>query len=220
MVLSSIFIKNVLQKGGSSDIASLLVKNSAFLTKIFTNLLVQLAITYYVMENYPVAESFWLYFFGSLGLLLIIAATNLPMWVKLLAFALFSYMTGRLSALLKKKYSEEVIRKAILGAMGVFAIMFVVGASVPVLGYKFGKGLFVALLALLIARIVASIQDANQLQKWLSGAGIGVFGLYVAYDTNNILKRADYYQGDFITASMDYYLDIINLVSDMMHINQ
>jgi FtsH-binding integral membrane protein len=220
MVHSSIFIKNVLQKGGSSDIASLLVKNSAFLTKIFTNLLVQLAITYYVMENYPVAESFWLYFFGSLGLLLIIAATNLPMWVKLLAFALFSYMTGRLSALLKKKYSEEVIRKAILGAMGVFAIMFVVGASVPVLGYKFGKGLFVALLALLIARIVASIQDANQLQKWLSGAGIGVFGLYVAYDTNNILKRADYYQGDFITASMDYYLDIINLVSDMMHINQ
>ena len=220
MVLSSVFIKNVLQKGGSSDIASLLVKNSAFLAKIFTNLLVQLAITYYVMENYPVAESFWLYFFGSLGLLLIIAATNLPMWVKLLAFALFSYMTGRLSALLKKKYSEEVIRKAILGAMGVFAIMFVVGASVPVLGYKFGKGLFVALLALLIARIVASIQDANQLQKWLSGAGIGVFGLYVAYDTNNILKRADYYQGDFITASMDYYLDIINLFSDMMHINQ
>ena len=220
MVLSSIFIKNLVQKGGGSDIASLLVKNSAFLTKIFTNLLVQLAITYYVMENYPVAESFWLYFFGSLGLLLIIAATNLPMWVKLLAFALFSYMTGRLSALLKKKYSEEVIRKAILGAMGIFAIMFVVGASVPVLGYKFGAALFVALLALLIARIVASIQDANQLQKWLSGAGIGVFGLYVAYDTNNILKRADYYQGDFITASMDYYLDIINLFSDMMHINQ
>jgi FtsH-binding integral membrane protein len=54
----------------------------------------------------------------------------------------------------------------------------------------------------------------------LSGAGIGIFGLYVAYDTNNILKRADYYQGDFITASMDYYLDIINLVSNMMHVNE
>ena len=37
--------------------------------------------------------------------------------------------------------------------------------------------------------------------------------------TNNILKCADYYQGDFITASMDYYLDIINLVQDIMRVN-
>lgn len=219
MVLSSIFIKNTVQsqRGGNGDITSLLVKNSSFLAKIFTNLLVQLAITYYVMENYPVAESFWIYFLGSIGLLLLIAATNLPFWAKFFAFALFSYMTGRLSAVLKKKYSEEVIRKAILGAMGIFAIMFVVGASVPILGYKFGAALFVALLALLVARIVSAFSD-NQ-SKWLSGAGIGIFGLYVAYDTNNILKRADYYQGDFITASMDYYLDIINLVSNMMHVN-
>lgn len=223
MVLSSIFIKNVLQKGGSSDIASLLVKNSAFLAKIFTNLLVQLAITYYVMENYPPPEGLGiklLFFLGLFILVIVIAATNLPYWIKFFVFVLFSYLFGRLSAVYKKKYGEDIIRNGILGAMGVFLIMFVVGASVPILGDKFGKGLFFALLALLIARIVASIQDANQLQKWLSGAGIGIFGLYVAYDTNNILKRADYYQGDFITASMDYYLDIINLVSDMMHINQ
>jgi hypothetical protein len=66
MVLSSIFAKGVIQKGGSADIATLIVKNSGFLAKIFTNLLVQLAITYYVMENYPVPENKWLYFFGSI----------------------------------------------------------------------------------------------------------------------------------------------------------
>ena len=52
MVLSSIFAKDVGQKGGG-DIATLIVKNSGFLAKIFTNLLVQLAITYYVLETYP-----------------------------------------------------------------------------------------------------------------------------------------------------------------------
>lgn len=223
MVLSSIFAKglglaeSVGQRGGSSD---LFVKNSGFLAKIFTNLLVQLAITYYVMENYPIPENKWLYFFGSIGLLLVIAATELPYWAKFFVFVLFSYVLGRLFAVYKKKYGEEVIRNGILGAMGVFAIMFVVGALVPVLGYRVGLGLFFALLSLLIARIVASFLDkGNEYNKWLSGAGIGIFGLYVAYDTNNILKRADYYQGDFITASMDYYLDIINLVQNVMHVN-
>ena len=212
MVLSSIFAEG--QVGGSLNIAALFVKNSGFLAKIFTNLLVQLAITYYVMENYPVPENYWLYFLGSLGLLLVIAWTNLPYWAKFFVFVLFSYVLGRLSAVYKKKYN---VRNGILGAMGVFAIMFVVGALVPVLGYRVGVGLFFALLSLLIARIVSMFSGGYN--KWLSGAGIGIFGLYVAYDTNNILKRADYYQGDFITASMDYYLDIINLVQDVMHVN-
>ena len=216
MVLSSIFANGVGQKGGG-DIASLLVKNSGFLAKIFTNLLVQLAITYYVMENYPVPENKWPYFLGSIGLLLVIAWTNLPYWAKFFVFVLFSYVLGRLSAVYKKKYSEDVIRNGILGAMGIFAIMFVVGALVPVLGYQVGVGLFFALLSLLIVRIVSMF--SGEYKKWLSGAGIGIFGLYVAYDTNKILKRADYYQGDFITASMDYYLDIINLVQDVMHVN-
>ena len=218
MVLSFAFSKSVVvgQKGGG-DITTLLIKNSGFLAKIFTNLLVQLAITYYVMENYPVPENYWLYFFGSIGLLLVIAWTNLPYWAKFFVFVLFSYVLGRLSAVYKKKYGEDVIRNGILGAMGIFAIMFVVGALVPVLGYRVGVGLFFALLSLLIARIV--LRFSGEYKKWLSGAGIGIFGLYVAYDTNNILKRADYYQGDFITASMDYYLDIINLVQDVMHVN-
>ena len=229
MVLSSIFSSGQGQSGGGqgqaggqagSDIATLIIKNRGFLAKIFTNLIVQLAITYYVMENFPVPENKWLYIFGSFGLLMVIAWTNLPYWAKFFVFVLFSYVLGKLFARYKKKYGEEVIRNGILGAMGIFAIMFIVGALVPVLGDRFGMWLFFALLALLIARIVALFSEkGSEYKKLLSGAGIGIFGLYVAYDTNNILKRANYYQGDFITASMDYYLDIINLVQDVMRIN-
>jgi len=202
-----------------SEITSLMIKHRAFLAKIFANLFVQLVITYYVMENSSVPEKFWPYFLGSIVLLLVIVGTSLPYWAKFLVFVLFSYLLGKLSARLKTRYNENAIRSGILGAMGIFAIMFVVGAAVPVIGYRVGQALFFALLGLLIARIAAMFSEkGKEFQKLLSGAGIAIFGLYVAYDTNNILKRADYYDGDFITASMDYYLDIINLFRDTLYL--
>lgn len=221
MVLSSIFSTTTAhQRGGASDIVSLIVKNRGFLAKIFTNLLVQLATTYYVMEKSSVPDNKWLYFIGSLILVLIIAGTNLPYWAKFFVFILFSYTIGRVFAIYKKKYSEDVIRSGILGAIGIFAIMFIIGGLLPILGPKVGLALFVALLSLLIVRIVGMFSDKTEAyKKWISGAGIGIFGFYVVYDTNNILKRADYYQGDFITASLDYYLDIINLFSELTNSN-
>jgi FtsH-binding integral membrane protein len=99
--------------------------------------------------------------------------------------------------------------------------MFAVGVAISafgiVLGGTFGLFLFIALLTLIIFKLL-SIFGSNlaPAKKTLYGAGIGIFGLYVLYDTNNILKRASYYDGDFITASMDYYLDIINLFSSTL----
>jgi len=220
MVLSSIFAKGGMQKGGAADLVSLIAKNRGFLLKIFSNLFVQLGISYYVMENSPLIESFWLTVFGSFILLLLIIATNLPYWIKLLIFCVFSYLIGRINTVYKSVYGDEAIHNAILGAMGVFAIMFIVGALLPVLGDKVGLVLFIALLSLLITRIFTMFSGKTEkYKKWLSTFGVGIFGLYVAYDTNNILKRADYYQGDFVTASMDYYLDVINLFSNMLRSN-
>lgn len=219
MVLSSIFAEggSNIQKGGSLDLVSLVAKNRTFLLKIFSNLFVQLGISYYVMENTPLLKSFWPTVIGSFVALLVIIATNLPYWAKLIVFAIFSYLIGRINTVYKSTYSDDAIKNAILGAMGVFAIMFVVGALLPVLGFRVGVALFVALLGLLIARLYTMFSGkTEEYKKWLSGFGIGIFGLYIAYDTNNILKRADYYQGDFVTASMDYYLDIINLFSNLL----
>jgi FtsH-binding integral membrane protein len=41
-----------------------------------------------------------------------------------------------------------------------------------------------------------------------------LFSVYVVYDTNSILQRN--YNGDFITASLDYYLDILNIFSNLL----
>lgn len=224
MVLSSIFARGVVsQKGGASDLISLLAKNRVFLFKIFANLIAQLGITYYAMEHSSREKNPWIrigYAILSLVLVIIIAGTNLPPWVKFFIFVAFSALFGKMMTRYKEKYGDEVVKAGILGAMSIFAVMFIVGAMLPVLGPQVGLALFIALLALIIAEIVSWFSGKTQAwKKWLSGAGIGVFGLYVAYDTNNMLHRAEYYQGDFITASMDYYLDIINLVQDVIGFN-
>ena len=54
-------------------------------------------------------------------------------------------------------------------------------------------------------------------KKTLSYIGLGLFSLFVVYDTNQILSRD--YNGDFITASMDYYLDILNLFTNLLNTN-
>ena len=45
--------------------------------------------------------------------------------------------------------------------------------------------------------------------RYLTGFGLVLFSVYIIYDTNRILQK-DYF-GDFVTASLDYYLDIINI---------
>jgi FtsH-binding integral membrane protein len=54
-------------------------------------------------------------------------------------------------------------------------------------------------------------------KKVLAYIGLALFSLFVVYDTNQILSRE--YRGDFITASMDYYLDILNLFSNLLSSN-
>ena len=41
---------------------------------------------------------------------------------------------------------------------------------------------------------------------------------FIVYDTNKILQK-DYY-GDFVTASLDYYLDIINIFIRLLTLNR
>jgi FtsH-binding integral membrane protein len=47
--------------------------------------------------------------------------------------------------------------------------------------------------------------------------GIGLFSLFILHDTHQILSRS--YDGDFVTASLDYYLDFINLLSNFLNFN-
>ena len=58
----------------------------------------------------------------------------------------------------------------------------------------------------------------SQFHRYLTAIGLILFSVYIVYDTNTILQK-DYY-GDYITASLDYYLDIINIFVRLLNYNR
>ena len=211
---------NVKQKGGA-NLSNLLYEKKTFLVKTFANLIVQLGITYYVMEKTPSTKNnavdktiLYTYLFGGLLIIFVLALVPMPSWLKFIIFCVFSYITGLLLSLLTLVVSSDIINMAIQGTISIFAVMFAFGVGLIFSGIKLGMktALFLlsSLFILIIARIVFWFSGASSyMNKMLTFVGLLLFSAYIVFDTNQILQR-DYY-GDFITASLDYYLDIINI---------
>ena len=194
-----------------------------FLALVFSNLLAQLGITYYVMNktNNPDISIFPL-FIAQILIILVFAFVDMPEIIKFALFSLFSYTFGLSLSRYKQKYNPAALDAAVQGAMSVFGVMLATGVVLTAggirLGYKFGAFLFWALLFLIIFRLIFVLgANMSQAHKLLSFTGIILFAIYVVYDTNVILQRN--YNGGFISASMDYYLDILNLYSSLLGTN-
>jgi FtsH-binding integral membrane protein len=216
-------LKSYGNKFDGHKLMNLIYKKKSFLILVFANLIAQLGITYYVMNksNNP-QLGFWPLFAIQLILIYALILVPMPSIVKFLLFSIFSWTFGTSLSYLKNKYDPALINIAIQGALSIFALMFAFSIALAgfniYLGYKFGVFLFWALLALIIAKLVNMLgPQLSSTKKLLSYIGLGLFSLFVVYDTSQILSR-DYY-GDFITASLDYYLDILNLFSNFLNTN-
>jgi FtsH-binding integral membrane protein len=109
------------------------------------------------------------------------------------------------------------LQEALLEVIGIFILMFVVGVITVQMGFKLnilGNVLFFSLLAVLIARIINAFRTPSTTRARNNKAYTKIltliFVLFVVYDTNMILQRN--YGGNFVNASLDYFLDIINLL--------
>jgi len=210
--------------GGSSSgvggVFKLLNAKKEFLSCVFANLIVQLGITYYVMMNFvPSSDSkqnisHLMLFFTQIFIIFILAFMPMPAWLKFIIFSVFSFTFGIILASLKKTIDPAIIKTALAGTMGIFGAMFTAGLALLLfgvqLGIRFGLGLLYALILLILASIVFMFMGAYSVAaKGFGVISLFLFSLFVIYDTNSILQRN--YYGDFITASLDYYLDIVNI---------
>jgi FtsH-binding integral membrane protein len=212
-----------IKKGGSIDsLLKMLEVKKWFLVLVFANLIFQLGITYFVMEKTEDAEkrfNYWQLFGLSIAIIIVLAfVPQMPPFIKFLLFSAFSYVTGIVLSILKKMYTEGEIRLALESAMGIFITMFISALTLIVvgvqLGYKFILPLIGVLLLMLCIRIFYT--PTKMVSKGIAIIFVAIFSLLIVYDTQQILRR-DYY-GDFITASIDYYLDIVNIFTDMLFI--
>jgi FtsH-binding integral membrane protein len=233
-IYNRLFNNNVLKGGKSgSEISSkfntfngpklwnLIYKKKEFLILVFANLIAQLGITYYVMNKTDNPKiGFWPLFGMQIIIIFVLALIPMHPILKFLIFGIFSWTFGLVMSHLKERYDPQMIQIAILGALSIFGVMLAAGVALvgfgQYLGYQFGAFLFWALLALIIAKLVNMLGPRlSAVKKVLAYIGLGLFSLFVVYDTNQILSRD--YRGDFITASMDYYLDILNLFSNFLN---
>ena len=224
--------KKTIFKNNIVQVFKLIYEKKGFFTLILANLLFQLYITYYVSENVKVnvegegekdAKSYDMKYIGALVaiivIILILALITMPAWLKFILFSLFSAAFGILLAYRKYGLDAGVIRSALVGTASIFVTMFIFGLALIMsniqLGPTTGLVLLFALLALIIISIVQYfIAQSSLLKKLIVIATLLIFSLYIVYDTNTILQRN--YDGDFITASLNYYLDLINIFSALL----
>ena len=201
----------------------ILFQKKELLVMIFANLIVQLGITYYVFLKTDANEmkgiSKILLVISLFVLLYFIVFFPMPSWMKFILFTVFSFVQGKFLASIKTEVNQKMIQTAIVGALSIFAFMFAFGLGLLTIGIsltsRFGMFLFWSLLFLILFEIVSIFSGASSMmQKGFSFFGLILFSIYIVYDTNTILQRN--YYGDFITASMDYYLDIINIFLDLL----
>jgi FtsH-binding integral membrane protein len=215
---------SIMMGGSTQTFINLLNDKKMFLIYVFSNLIVQLGITYYVMMNYTIKNTTMtnlLLFIFQIVMIFILALVPMPAWMKFILFSAFSTSFGIMLSSLKTQVDNNIIQTAILGTMGIFASMFGAGLGLILFGVKlgsqFGLALFCALVLLVVSTIVIKLLGAySAMTKGLSIIGLFLFSLFILYDTNNILQR-DYY-GDFVTASLDYYLDILNIFINLVNI--
>lgn len=220
-----IYNKN-LQKGGTinKNIFKSILNNKKFLLLTFSNLILQLGITYYFMETYKEKLStyqiigIWIAIFS---LIIIIGFIPMPMWLKFILFTIFSSLFGIILSSLKNEVSEQLIQFAILGTISIYFTMFLIGVILILFGIQLslwvGLLLFYFLLSLILFQIISIfLGNISQTHQIYGILGVILFSFYIIYDTNYILQRN--YFGDFITASMDYYLDILNVFISLINV--
>jgi len=233
--LYNTFFSKTKQKGGAplsgKQITDTFNKKKGLLVATFANLIFQLGVTYYVMENNAVKNDndlkskyykIFLYFLTQLVIIIILTVVPLPSIIKFLLFVVFSYTFGLELAYVKYFSGDAIVRFALLGTISIFAVMFAIGTMLILtgiqLGYKFGLILFYSLLTLILVSLLTIFTGAiSGFYKLISIVGILLFSMYIIYDTNRLMQRN--YYGDFITASLDYYLDIINLFLNLLSFN-
>ena len=209
------------------DFFKLLNEKKSFLAKTFGNLIFQLLVTFIIafqVKSPDLLENnlyFWGLIITTFIIIFLLAMVSMPPIMKFILFTIFSICWGLLLSKIKEHTSPEIIKSALLGVISIFIAMFTVGLLITSMGItmslKFGFILLVALLLLIIVSIVSMFMKSyDTYHKAISVFALLLFSIFIIYDTNTILQRN--YLGDFITASIDYYLDILNIFINLINI--
>lgn len=204
------------------NLGSLIKAKSGFLAAVFASLIFQLCVVFAIVKFIPDNDEFkkysFLIFIIQIVLIICMAIVPMPMPIKFILFTLFSVLTGFVLKTALQKVSPEVIETAIIATITIFTVFVVLALVISGFGIDLGfltLFLFGVLLLLVIVRIVMVLMTTSTtVNKMVAIISLIIFSMFIVFDTNQILQRD--YHGDFITASLDYFLDVINIFLNLV----
>jgi FtsH-binding integral membrane protein len=153
--------------------------------------------------------------------------------LKYILFALFSVALGQmLGPLVQRLQDKGILRQVLIMVVGIFVGMTALAFYDRGSFLGFGPYLMAGLVGLIVAHVVGIVlgltgavtaktfHNMSQVFAWI---GTALFTVFIAYDTQKMKVRAakegSKTTPDYIDASLNLYLDVINLFSDVGHIN-
>ncbi len=206
--------------------SQLLQQNATFLAKLLATLTIQALITFAVME-YCRSKNITLgilplilCFILLLALLAVVMLASLPIYAKFLIFTVISIIIG--ATLSTNNVSDANIKRAIWGAVGVFTATFLIGMCLAVMGVDlsvFGILLLILLGSLIVGQLLMYFYPVSDTvsKAWIH-FGLILFGVYVIYDINIILRYRPF-GDDYVASSVNLYLDFINIFISLLKKN-
>ena len=211
----------------------LLHKKKGLLKCIFSTLIMQVLITsamvYYIYTRkiyVPIDRNPLLFFiialailFALIYLMLTVDSFNLKFGI----FIVFSLFLGIILGANTQLYSPEIIFAALSSTTSLFTVMLLAGFFIVYLNIDLswmGVILLMTLIVVIIVRIVYFFTPmTRELHRFLTIVVLVLFSFYILYDTNNILIRYKDTGTDCIRGAMDYYLDLLNIFSSFLNLN-
>ncbi|RAX55205.1 hypothetical protein CCY99_00465 [Helicobacter sp. 16-1353] len=132
----------------------------------------------------------------------------------------FTFVTGvalvpLLAGILQLPNGAGIVSQALLMTTIIFGVMSFFALKTKKDLASMGKMLFIALIVVVIASVVNLFLGSPLLQVIIAGVGAILFSIYIAYDTQNIIRgRYD----SPIMAAISLYLDVYNLFISLLQI--
>ncbi len=132
----------------------------------------------------------------------------------------FTFTTGLtltpiLSRILGMPGGAAIVAQAFLLTTAIFGVMSVFALRTAKDLASMGKMLFIALIVVVVGSLINLFLGSPILQVVLAGAGAILFSIFIAYDTQNIVRGL--YDSP-VMAAVSLYLDFLNLFISLLQI--
>ena len=149
------------------------------------------------------------------------AAKNSPMALPL--FIAYSALNGFTISIVLWAYTGETVLLSFVTAVGMFAVMAIIGATTKKNLSAMGQALIAALIGVLIASVVNMFLQSSGMSFIISLISVVIFAGLIAYDNQRIRyvfeeTGGNVQEGWAISLALQLYLDFVNLFLNLLRI--